>query len=114
MDVHNIKTKQLTIGDFIVGGVFKTKLINWYLNDPESRKWLEDHCKKLEEEYRYNLSGDCRIRWNHLRCLLDGDVKHSLKERFFESYVFGSNGVPSINKIDFEYGPVPKSLNLLN
>ena len=111
MDIINIKNKQLTIGNYVVGGVFKTNLINWYLNDPQSRQYLEDSCNKLENEYKNNLSGDCRIRWNHLKCLLSGDVKDSLKESFFESFVFGSNGVPSIKKIDFEYGPVPKSLS---
>lgn len=114
MKVVDIKNKKLTVGDFIVDGVFKTKIINWYLNDTDSRKWLENHCIKLEEEYKYNLSGDCRSRWNHLRCLLDGDVKDNLKETFFERYLFGINGNSCIKKIDFEYGPIRKSLNLIH
>ena len=85
MKVVDIKTKKLTIGDFIVDGVFKTKIINWYLNDTDSRKGLENHCIKLDEEYKYNLSGDCRSRWTHLRCLLNGEVGDKMKEILFES-----------------------------
>ena len=62
--------------DFNKMGIIKantknsTDLINWYLNDPESLKTLEQIRDNLWEEYMTNLNGDIRIKYNHIDSLL--------------------------------------------
>ncbi len=75
-------------------------LINWYLHDYESRKWLQNYCDQLDHEYIKELDGDVRIKWNHLDGLLNNHgMIPEIKEKFFQSFQY--TGSRSIKKLSF-------------
>lgn len=77
-----------------------TKLIDWYLQDEKSLKWLQTYCDQLEREYTKDLDGNTRIKWNHLNILLNNHgMIPDIKEKFFQSFLY--TGKRSIKKLAF-------------
>ncbi len=75
-------------------------LIDWYLQDAESREWLQTYCDRLDQEYIKELDGDVRIKWNHLDGLLNSHgMIDEIKEKFFQSFLY--TGSRSIKKLIF-------------
>ena len=113
INTKNLKSNNPKLQNWIDLNGVTFDLVEWYLSDSKSRRWLEKYCYKLEKEYMDDLSGDTKIRWNHLYKLLyesDG-MKQSIKVTFFNTFLYGNTNKKSINELVFikqgdDYVPV--------
>ena len=109
------KMESMDFETWIDSNGFTINLVNWYLNDPQSRQWLENKSQELYKEYVETLDGDIRARWNHLSSLLNNkSISDIIKVKLFNRFLYGTNDKMSIPEIVIEQqedgGFIPASL----